>query len=146
MIDTNSEAFNAGAAAFRANAAHDTTLHDSLKAFLIEYEAARSSEITMLNVLADIRMITGLREKPMLLELAGEIGKLLAANKPAKLVFHNRATKPLNIVIETTRECVPLIMAWYGAYWAGDPYTVTYDGRNVPFDLNGEPMGWNEGE
>jgi hypothetical protein len=47
MIDTNSEVFKAGVAAFRANAAHDTTLHDSLKAFLIEYEAARSSESGM---------------------------------------------------------------------------------------------------
>jgi hypothetical protein len=116
----------------RANAAHDTTLHDSLKAFAYAYETAKlerakstyrqaqvtiesnahakrlqaiydaigdmtieqhnasvikaheaekPSESTMLNVLADIRMITGLREKPMLLELAGEIGRLSAANK-----------------------------------------------------------------
>jgi hypothetical protein len=146
MIDTNSEAFNAGVAAFRANAAHDTTLHDSLKAFLIEYEAARPNEITMLNVLADIRMSTGLREKPMLSELAGEIGKLLAANKTAKLVFHSRDAKPLNTAIETTRESVPSIMAWYGECWSGDPYTVTFDGRNVPMDENGGPVDWKEGE
>jgi hypothetical protein len=124
----------------------DMTIEQHNASVIKAHEAEKPSESTMLNVLADIRMITGLREKPMLLELAGEIGRLLAKNKTSKLVFHNRATKPLNTVIETTRESVPSIMAWYGAYWAGDPYTVTYDGRNVPFDSNGEPMGWNEGE
>ena len=66
-------------------------------------------------------------------------------SKIAKLVFHNRESVPLNIAVETTHDSVPSIMAWYGAYYAGDPYTVSYDGRNVPIDLNGEPIGVGEG-
>jgi len=56
-----------------------------------------------------------------------------------RLVFHNRESRPLNVVVETTAESAPLIMAWYGAYFAGDTYDVTFDGRNVRMDHNGEP-------
>ena len=31
------------------------------------------------------------------------------------------------------------IMAWYGAYYSGDPYEVFINGRPVSTDLNGEP-------
>jgi hypothetical protein len=31
-------------------------------------------------------------------------------------------------------------MAWYGAWASGDKYAVTFDGRNVPIDQNGEPL------
>jgi hypothetical protein len=58
----------------------------------------------------------------------------------AKLIFHNRETRPLNIVIETDAESAPHIMAWYGAWASGDKYTVTFNGRNVPIDQNGEPL------
>jgi hypothetical protein len=58
----------------------------------------------------------------------------------AKLIFHNRETRPLNIAVETDAESVPRIMAWYGAWAAGDKYAVTFAGRNVPIDQNGEPL------
>jgi hypothetical protein len=59
----------------------DMTIEQHNASVIKAHEAEKPSESTMLNVLADIRMITGLREKPMLLELAGEIGRLSAANK-----------------------------------------------------------------
>ena len=33
---------------------------------------------------------------------------------------------------------IDLVMAWYGAYWAGDEYEVTVDGRPVATNKNGE--------
>ena len=57
-----------------------------------------------------------------------------------RLVFSNAdKSTPRNTVIETRMSDVANIMAWYGAYYAGDRYTVTVDGRNVPMDINGEP-------
>lgn len=57
----------------------------------------------------------------------------------AKLVFTNADAKPRGTVIECSYASIGPIMAWYGAYFAGDRYTVTLDGRNVPMDMNGEP-------
>ena len=56
------------------------------------------------------------------------------------LVFSNADATPKNVAINLDRGSVPLVMAWYGAYHHGDRYTVTVDGRNVPMDLNGEPI------
>lgn len=57
------------------------------------------------------------------------------------LVFSNAdASSPRNISITTDLASVSHIMAWYGAYYAGDRYTVTLDGRNVRMDINGEPL------
>lgn len=58
----------------------------------------------------------------------------------AKLVFSNADATPKNVALEVSVSAVPHIMAWYGAYFAGDRYTVTLDGRNVPMDQNGEPI------
>lgn len=58
----------------------------------------------------------------------------------AKLIFNNADATPKSVVIECAAASVPNIMAWYGAYFAGDRYTVTLDGRNVPMDRNGEPL------
>ncbi len=33
---------------------------------------------------------------------------------------------------------IDLVMAWYGAYYAGDDYTVTVGGRAIEIDGNGE--------
>jgi hypothetical protein len=55
-----------------------------------------------------------------------------------RLVFSNAETKPKTVALDVSQESVAPIMAWYGAYHAGDRYTVTVDGRNVPFDPNGE--------
>lgn len=55
------------------------------------------------------------------------------------LVFSNADAVPKNSVVRCDTASVPCIMAWYGAYHAGDRYTVALDGRNVPVDQNGEP-------
>lgn len=58
----------------------------------------------------------------------------------SRLIFHNPNFKPLNIVIETDHESMPLIMEWYGAFFSGDKYMVTFEGRNIPMDINGCPL------
>jgi hypothetical protein len=55
------------------------------------------------------------------------------------LVFSNADATPKNATIHTTKECVKDIMVWYGSHHAGDRYTVTFDGRDVPKDHNGWP-------
>jgi hypothetical protein len=57
-----------------------------------------------------------------------------------RLVFSNADAKPHNVALDLSLESVPPVMAWYGAYHAGDRYTVTLDGRNVPLGINGEMM------
>lgn len=56
------------------------------------------------------------------------------------LVFSNADARPRNVAVRLAPEAVRNVMAWYGAYFAGDRYTVTMDGRNVPMDQNGEPL------
>ena len=56
-----------------------------------------------------------------------------------KLVFMNAEARPHNETVEVARESVAKVMTWYGSHFAGDRYTVAYDGRNVPMDINGEP-------
>lgn len=43
------------------------------------YTLVDDPQLMLIGVLADIRMVTGLREKPMLDELPAEIGRLIAA-------------------------------------------------------------------
>jgi hypothetical protein len=62
-----------------------------------------------------------------------------------RLVFNNADATPKTVLIECSAASVPAIMAWYGAYHAGDRYTVAADGRNVPMDHNGEPLAEIEG-
>lgn len=59
-----------------------------------------------------------------------------------RLVFNNADATPKTSVIECSSASVPQIMAWYGAYFAGDRYTVNADGRHIPMDRNGEPIKW----
>ena len=56
-----------------------------------------------------------------------------------KLVFNNADATPKTEVIQCHPDSVARVMAWYGAYFAGDRYTVAVDGRNIPMDQNGEP-------
>jgi hypothetical protein len=56
-----------------------------------------------------------------------------------KLVFHNPETRPLNIAIDTSAESAALVIEWYGGYYSGDNYTVSFDGRNIAIDQNGWP-------
>ena len=60
--------------------------------------------------------------------------------KMHRLVFMNADSKPKNVALDLAMEAVPHVMAWYGAYFAGDRYTVALDGRNVHIDGNGEPV------
>ena len=57
-----------------------------------------------------------------------------------RIVFNNADATPKTEVIDAGEDAVSRIMAWYGAYFAGDRYTVTVDGRNVPMDQDGEPL------
>jgi hypothetical protein len=61
------------------------------------------------------------------------------------LVFINADATPKNTTINCCEVSAPKIMAWYGSYFAGDRYTVAFNGRNVPMDQNGEPCGWIAG-
>ena len=62
-----------------------------------------------------------------------------------RLVFSNADAKPHNIALDVSLDGVTHVMAWYGAYFAGDRYTATLNGRNIPMDLNGEPLHKLEG-
>lgn len=55
-----------------------------------------------------------------------------------RLVFSNADSSPKNIFVVCDKASVAYIMQWYGAFYAGDRYTVTYQGRNIRMDLNGE--------
>ena len=61
--------------------------------------------------------------------------------KLGRLVFMNADAVPKNTVINCCVDSVPDIMAWYGAFFAGDRYTVAFEGRNIPINQNGEPVG-----
>jgi hypothetical protein len=55
-----------------------------------------------------------------------------------RLVFSNAEATPHNVALDVSEDSVDSILSWYGAYYAGDRYTVTLDGRDVPIDMNGE--------
>jgi hypothetical protein len=44
-------------------------------------------------------------------------------------------------VLHVSLASVPAIMAWYGAYYAGDRYTVKVNSKVVEKDQNGEFVG-----
>jgi len=56
-----------------------------------------------------------------------------------ELVFTNSDARPKVTALTVSRDTVPSIMAWYGAFYAGDRYRVTFDGRVIAKDQNGEP-------
>ena len=55
------------------------------------------------------------------------------------LVLKNADATPKDVIIRCDTQSVQNILAWYGAYFSGDRYTVALDGRNIPMDQNGEP-------
>jgi hypothetical protein len=63
-----------------------------------------------------------------------------------KLIFNNADATPKSTIIECDAASVPNIMAWYGAYYCGDRYTVTWNARNVAMDNNGEPVNFEPKE
>lgn len=60
------------------------------------------------------------------------------------LVFNNADATPKTVKILCEPCSVPHIMAWYGAYHAGDRYTVALDGGNIRMDQNGQPVDFKE--
>jgi len=56
-----------------------------------------------------------------------------------RLAFNNADAKPKTVVVDVDAGSVHHVMAWYGAYFAGDRYMVAFEGRNVPMDISGEP-------
>lgn len=55
-----------------------------------------------------------------------------------RLVFTNPEVGQNQVLEVAGLHEVAAIMAWYGAYFAGDDYTVTVDGVPVAMDKNGE--------
>lgn len=61
---------------------------------------------------------------------------------PMKLLtFVNQDASPKIAAVHCSPGSVPAIMAWYGAYHAGDRYTVKLDGQKLEKDRNGELAG-----
>lgn len=59
-------------------------------------------------------------------------------NGIVELRFVNSDALPKSAVIQCHRASIPLIMAWYGAFYAGDRYSVFVDGEKVDKDHNGQ--------
>ena len=55
------------------------------------------------------------------------------------VVFNNADAKPKSQVVHVHPDSLEQVMEWYGAFFIGDRYTVTVDGRKVPLDINGGP-------
>lgn len=58
-----------------------------------------------------------------------------------KLKFTNTDATPKVAELEVAPEAVAQIMTWYGAYHAGDRYSVTFNDKRLRKDLNGELIG-----
>lgn len=58
-----------------------------------------------------------------------------------ELLFTNKDAKPKKTLLMVDAASVAPIMAWYGAYYAGDRYKVSVDGKRVQMDQNGELVG-----
>lgn len=57
---------------------------------------------------------------------------------PVELVFTNSDARPKVETIRIDQASIPLVMAWYGAFYAGDRYTVHANGVKLEKDINGE--------
>ena len=54
------------------------------------------------------------------------------------LEFYNAEATPHVTRLNVSRTSIAPIMAWYGAYYAGDDYGVLVDGVEITKDKNGE--------
>ncbi len=55
-----------------------------------------------------------------------------------ELKFINSDATPQEQVLRVDTASIAVCMAWYGAYYSGDRYTVSVDGVKVEKDQNGE--------
>lgn len=53
------------------------------------------------------------------------------------LTFRNKDARPKITELVVSAASIEPIMAWYGAYYAGDRYKVFIDGQRVQIDQNG---------
>jgi hypothetical protein len=60
--------------------------------------------------------------------------------KTERLIFNNAYGTPKSSVLDIHMDGVFMVCQWYASFYAGDLYTVTLNGRNIPLDLNGEPQ------
>ena len=63
-----------------------------------------------------------------------------------ELLFVNKDAKPKKVCLQVDTASIASIMAWYGAYFAGDRYKVSVDGKRVQMDQNGELVGPIDGK
>lgn len=54
-----------------------------------------------------------------------------------RLSFQNR-TSGTTDAFDIERGACEAVARWYGAYHAGDDYSVEIDGENIPIDINGD--------
>jgi hypothetical protein len=54
------------------------------------------------------------------------------------LTFRNKDARPKLTTLTVSADSIEPIMAWYGAYYAGDRYKVFLDGQRVQIDQNGK--------
>lgn len=69
-----------------------------------------------------------------------------AAVAMAELKFVNSDARPKVTALHVSVDSIAPIMAWYGAYYAGDRYAVFANGRRLPKDQNGELIAIERGE
>jgi hypothetical protein len=55
-----------------------------------------------------------------------------------ELRFVNSDARPKVATVRCDTASMPQVMAWYGAYFAGDRYAVYADGEKLVKDRNGE--------
>lgn len=72
--------------------------------------------------------------------MAREAVNVVAVYVMVELKFVNCDARPKTIALQVETAAIPHIMAWYGAYFAGDRYAVFVDGEKVEKDQNGEPL------
>ena len=54
--------------------------------------------------------------------------------------YYDEYDEPRVDTVFVSQDSVSSVMQWYGGFFAGDPYIVTANGREVPQDINGEFM------
>lgn len=65
----------------------------------------------------------------------------MTSSSARELKFTNLDASPKVQVLQVDAASVAPIMAWYGAYYSGDRYSVHLDGNRLQKDQNGELVG-----
>lgn len=62
----------------------------------------------------------------------------MAKQASVELKFVNSDARPKTTVLHVAADSIAPVMSWYGAYYAGDRYTVYADGARLQKGRNGE--------